>query len=179
MPNDHRDDKDDTGEYLVSRQDEPVGRLNLLSTSQPVSATELVAALVQSRAEKTALPVDCPESERIWSAVQLQSPLDERLAIIDHLSECPRCAEAWRLGAELMRERDETQRTNPPAAGPEKTTSWRRAILIIAAVALAILVILSAMCPGRLDAAAAKSARFALSAEQLFIVSEARADSPL
>ena len=44
---------------------------------------------------------DCPAPERIWSAVRLELPLDERLAIVDHVTECGACAEAWRLAREM------------------------------------------------------------------------------
>jgi hypothetical protein len=47
---------------------------------------------------------DCPAPDRIWAAVQLELPLEERLAIIDHLASCQVCAEAWRLSMELAAE---------------------------------------------------------------------------
>ena len=47
---------------------------------------------------------DCPMPDRIWAAVQLELPLEERLAIIDHTTTCQVCAEAWRLSMELAAE---------------------------------------------------------------------------
>lgn len=40
---------------------------------------------------------DCPPAERIWGAVKLELPRGERLTILDHTTECPACAEAWRI----------------------------------------------------------------------------------
>src|SRR5262245_37567085 len=60
-----------------------------------------MAAAIGSRAEHSHPRKDRPLPERIWDAVRLSGPLDERLEIIDHLSECPTCAEAWSLAAEL------------------------------------------------------------------------------
>jgi hypothetical protein len=44
---------------------------------------------------------DCPSADRIWGAVRGEVPREERLATLDHISECPACAEAWRLAVEL------------------------------------------------------------------------------
>lgn len=44
---------------------------------------------------------DCPPADRIWDAVRLELPIEERLAIVDHTVECAVCAEAWRLATEL------------------------------------------------------------------------------
>lgn len=40
---------------------------------------------------------DCPPAERIWEAARGRLTVEERLAIIDHVTLCPACVEAWRL----------------------------------------------------------------------------------
>ncbi len=44
---------------------------------------------------------ECPSSDRIWSAVHLELPTTERLQVIDHVAECPVCAESWQLAMQL------------------------------------------------------------------------------
>ena len=40
---------------------------------------------------------DCPAPEALLDALRGQVDADARTAIVDHMSECPVCAEAWRL----------------------------------------------------------------------------------
>lgn len=61
-----------------------------------------LAAAFRSAAEDSRPREDCPDPERIWSAVHDELPIAERLAIVDHLAECPTCAEAWRLAHEIV-----------------------------------------------------------------------------
>lgn len=58
-------------------------------------------AALRSRGDNARPREDCPAPESIWKAARLELPLDERVAIIDHVSECPVCAESWRLAAAL------------------------------------------------------------------------------
>jgi hypothetical protein len=44
---------------------------------------------------------ECPEPERIWSAARGESPGKEVRALLDHVSNCGACAEAWLLAREL------------------------------------------------------------------------------
>jgi hypothetical protein len=111
VPNDRRD---------AGRGDEFVRSQNLRPTRAPSDDTHRLAAHVRSAAEYSRPRIDCPDSERIWSAVSLELPLDARLAVIDHVSECPLCAEAWSIAAELVPERDETQRTSAQALSEEE-----------------------------------------------------------
>jgi cbb3-type cytochrome oxidase subunit 3 len=73
--------------------------MNRVAQNDPPDAW--LAAALRARAEDARPRSDCPNPARIWDAVRLQLPLDERLAIIDHTSECSACAEAWGLAAEL------------------------------------------------------------------------------
>lgn len=41
----------------------------------------------------------CPDAERIWRAVALESSAGERRSVIEHVAACALCAETWRLAA--------------------------------------------------------------------------------
>lgn len=62
-----------------------------------------LAAALKAGAEEDLPRADCPLPERIWSAVRLELPLAERIEVIDHVMECPACAEEWRMIAETAR----------------------------------------------------------------------------
>jgi hypothetical protein len=57
----------------------------------------------------------CPDPERFWAALTLELPRTERAALIDHVQSCARCAESWRLTAELV-ERPAAARGARPSA---------------------------------------------------------------
>ena len=44
---------------------------------------------------------DCPPAERIWEAARGRLTVEERLAVIDHVTQCPACVEAWRLARNI------------------------------------------------------------------------------
>lgn len=50
---------------------------------------------------------DCPPPTDLLDALTMTLPTDRRTAIVDHLAECPVCAEAWRI---LMLNRPEGSR---------------------------------------------------------------------
>ena len=77
-----------------------------------------MAEALRSRAEDSHPRIDCPHPERIWDAVRLQASLDERLKIIDHLAECPTCAEAWKIAAELLPAHEEVEQPQVAAFEP-------------------------------------------------------------
>lgn len=58
----------------------------------------------------------CPPDEDIWAALELSLPVERRLDVIDHLAECPRCSETWRLAAKLG------------AGPPGLLTRWARSV---------------------------------------------------
>jgi|RhiMethySRZTD1v2_1073278.scaffolds.fasta_scaffold01210_2 hypothetical protein len=60
-----------------------------------------LAAALRSQAEHAHPQTDCPSPERIWDAIQQRLSLDDRLEIIDHLSGCAACTEAWQLAARI------------------------------------------------------------------------------
>lgn len=39
----------------------------------------------------------CPSPDQLYDAFHRLVPIEERLAIVDHLASCPMCADAWRL----------------------------------------------------------------------------------
>lgn len=55
----------------------------------------------QAFAGDTAAGVDCPPSLRIWEAVNGQLEPADAAAVVDHVSSCGACAEAWRIAREL------------------------------------------------------------------------------
>ena len=78
---------------------------------------------------------DCPAPETIWQAVHLELPADQRGAIVDHISECAACEEAWQLAAELG------DRQRPSAgAGPARAALLRPRLYLPIAAALALVV---------------------------------------
>lgn len=44
---------------------------------------------------------DCPTAETLWKVAHGEVILHERQAVIDHVAECPLCAEAWRLAVSM------------------------------------------------------------------------------
>ena len=118
----------------------------------PHDASLVVA--FRSAAEHSHPRSDCPHHERVWDAVRLQVPLEERLGIIDHLGECPTCAEAWSLAAELAaaeRAANGEPTVQPQLQAPERRRVEMRAFLPLGSmfgrnalpIAMAVLLVLS------------------------------------
>jgi hypothetical protein len=110
---------------------------------------EWIAAVFRSRAEDSQLRNDCPSPERIWDAVRLQMRVDERLEVVDHISVCSTCAEAWSLAAEVERALDATEQpqvnaSEVPAAAmappslPVSALYGRRPLFLAAAAVLLV-----------------------------------------
>jgi hypothetical protein len=81
---------------------------------------------------------DCPAAERIWDAVRLELPLQERLEIIDHTTQCLVCAEAWRIAMTLGGDRSAS--AGHVSERPRRSwmgTGARAAGLVLAIVGLA------------------------------------------
>ena len=93
---------------------------------QTDESRRLAAALREASADSRQRD-DCPEPDRIWGAVRLEVPLDERQSIIDHTIECPTCAEAWRLAVEFGRDAPAPAvAPSRPAAGSSKPANFNR-----------------------------------------------------
>lgn len=79
-----------------------------------------------------ATPGTCPEPERIYDAVRGELPPDELRRIVEHLADCPDCAEAWRLAAAF----EEEGGVPAPAASPQP---FPRLVAVAATVLVAVL----------------------------------------
>lgn len=57
------------------------------------------------RAAFASLPPDqagpCPPAERLWDAIEGDLAVEERRAVVDHLSVCAGCAARWRSARRL------------------------------------------------------------------------------
>ena len=91
------------------------------------SRDEWLASALGSGGDDPPPRADCPDADRIWRAVHLELPLDERLAVIDHVAECPACAEAWRAAREM---------TPPAVRAPVPRQSRMRVFAAAAVLAL-------------------------------------------
>jgi hypothetical protein len=65
---------------------------------------------------------DCPPPERLWDAVSGRLPIGDRMAVVDHVSTCAACAEAWRLAVDLAA----AQRAGTEASGGVAHSPGRR-----------------------------------------------------
>jgi hypothetical protein len=122
------------------------------------SRDEWLEAALRSGGDDAPERKDCPSAERIWRAVHLELPLDERLAIIDHLAECPACTEAWRI-ARAMTPPGAGSPAAQPAAAP---AIWKEprvrllaaaAVLVLASIPLALYIMSRSLPPERGDGA--------------------------
>ena len=87
--------------------------------------------LLRDASDQAGPGADCPAPDRIWAAVHLELPVDERLEILDHVADCPACAEAWRLAVECAR-------AEPAAAQPRPWVWWSRATMLRAAAVILV-----------------------------------------
>lgn len=74
----------------------------------------------------------CPEPDRIFDAVRGKLPPDELRRMVEHLAECPDCAEAWRLAAAFEEE----------AGAPAPAVSTRPLPRLVAVAATALVALL-------------------------------------
>ncbi|MGD2113865.1 MAG: hypothetical protein PVG07_02360 [Acidobacteriota bacterium] len=49
-------------------------------------------------------PAACPTAGRLWHALRGESSADEVRRVLDHLVDCPACAQEWRLGVAFEQE---------------------------------------------------------------------------
>jgi hypothetical protein len=103
--------------------------------------TRALAARLRSASERSRPRADCPPAEKIWAALRLELPVEERLRIIDHTIECPTCAEAWRLAIELDREiaaRGTLSARAGAALSRRSTWAWAAAAVLVLTVGAAV-----------------------------------------
>ena len=80
---------------------------------------------------------DCPPADRLWDAVKGQLNPAEAAAVVDHVSSCGACAEAWRIARELEVE-EAGGRTGIPFPGKRRASAvWP----LLAAAAILVLAI--------------------------------------
>jgi hypothetical protein len=82
-------------------------------------------------AEDAVPGADCPEPERLWSAVAGELPATDARSLVLHTAACPSCAESWRLARALV---GETHVRRPATA----RTRWRGGPLSMAAAVAAV-----------------------------------------
>lgn len=87
---------------------------------------EWLAAAFRSRADDSEPRRDCPSPDRIWDAARLQMSLDDRLEVVDHVSRCAACAEAWELAIEFGA--GERAETGERAVRPQLDATSRRSL---------------------------------------------------
>lgn len=83
---------------------------------------------------------DCPDPGRLWAAVRLELPAEERRRIVQHLAVCTACAEDWRVTWKLSQEQ---QGTEAPSNGELIPGPWTRIQEAWPQVAAAALVVLA------------------------------------
>jgi cupin domain len=110
-----------------------------MSRATPDPRDELLAAAWRSRVDDAHARSDCPRPERLWDAVRLQVPVDERLRLIDHLADCATCVEAWSLANELAAGVTQPQNTETTRSSSAWSGGSRRRMLLVAAPVLLLI----------------------------------------
>lgn len=98
---------------------------------------------------------DCPPAHAFWAAAAGELPFDQVRALVDHGARCVRCAEAWRILADVRRaavESDTVEADPPPPvpvgpAAPARAWARRRALVPLALSALAATVVWTVLRP--------------------------------
>jgi hypothetical protein len=98
---------------------------------------------------------DCPPAETLWAAAAGELPFDQVRTLVDHGARCARCAEAWRILADVRRAAVESNPAgahSPPRrplspAAPGRAWARRRALVPLIASALAATVVWTLLRP--------------------------------
>jgi len=91
----------------------------------------------QAFAGDTAAGTDCPPAIRIWDAVNGQLKPSDAAAVVDHVSSCGACAEAWRIAREIDVEEAGDRPVIPFPARRQTSVVWG----LLAAAATLVLAI--------------------------------------
>src|SRR5262245_47942524 len=102
---------------------------------------ERIAEAMRQVGEHARPRSDCPSAERIWDAARLVMPRSERLAILDHTTTCPACAEAWRIAIVLDDDKTFTSLASPERWWRRPSTAGRAAAALLAAAAAIYLIV--------------------------------------
>jgi hypothetical protein len=118
-------------------------RERVLTLTRDVAPDDQLREAFAARSELVALGDACPSADLIWQAVQRELPRHRIRAIGLHAIECPACAEAWRLAADLMRESADRAGEPPKPARvvPLVNRGWARGALAAAAAILLFAVV--------------------------------------
>lgn len=95
-----------------------------------------------ARGPSTASTTACPEATQIYDAVAGTLSVQERMQILDHVSQCAECAEAWKIAKEIDAGADE--RSQPWHARLTSFGSLQRvaaAATVVIAVAFTVMVV--------------------------------------
>src|SRR6185295_11345962 len=69
---------------------------------------------------------DCPPADAYWAAAAGELPFERVRALVDHGATCARCAEAWRILADVRRAASEADATVTTPGGPRSSDPSRR-----------------------------------------------------
>jgi len=85
---------------------------------------------------------DCPEPDHLWAAVRGELPARVRRELVNHISTCAACAEAWRLARELAPAPavDAVAERRPSWLGPLSGIRWSWSYATLAGAAAAVLI---------------------------------------
>lgn len=78
----------------------------------------------QAFAGDTAAGADCPPAPRLWEAVHGELDPAEAAVVVDHLSSCGACAEAWRLAREIAPEQTDARPVLPFPVKRRASVVW-------------------------------------------------------
>ena len=125
--------------------------------STPENVTQLRAAF--ALLSENAVPgPDCPTPDSIWETLRGGMSASSTATIVEHTSRCHACAEAWRLGRELMGEqRVGSSRARAMWPGARSLGVWASlaaAALVIVAVGIGVFLKSSSQPPDVLRAGA-------------------------
>ena len=109
--------------------------------SQETEPTRWLQAQFHRETADATAPTPCPKPDLFWAAQEgeLDRPTTDQL--IDHTSQCPACAQAWRLARHLREERKQRLQPGRIIAFPISRKT-RPAMALMAAAAAVVLVML-------------------------------------
>lgn len=91
---------------------------------------------------------DCPPADTFWAAAAGELPFEQVRTLVDHAARCARCAEAWRILADVRHAALESEAVvDPPRPLAPRRWDRRRALLPLAASAVAAVGVWTALHP--------------------------------
>jgi hypothetical protein len=99
---------------------------------------DALRAAIRQDADRTRITDRCPPSETLWSAARGDLPPDALAPLLDHVSTCAACSEAWQLAVEVTRDLGKEVESDAPPLAPARRRWLRWSALAAAAAVLAI-----------------------------------------